>query len=106
MYKANLNYTWRKAMFNFNVNYIGSRPMTYLNDEYVPSYWMANLNLAYNFGQVGFAQNIKTTFGITNLFDSNYIGGIYGAASVSGDNNATLFVGSPRQYFGTVSAEF
>ncbi|MFT8354337.1 MAG: TonB-dependent receptor [Gluconobacter japonicus] len=106
MYKANLNYTWRKAMFNFNVNYIGSRPMTYLNDEYVPSYWMANLNLAYNFGQVGFAQNIKTTFGITNLFDSNYIGGIYGAASVSGDNNANLFVGSPRQYFGTVSAEF
>ncbi|MFT9095057.1 MAG: TonB-dependent receptor, partial [Gluconobacter cerinus] len=106
MYKANLNYTWRQAMFNFNVNYVGARPMTYLNDQYVPSYWQANLNLAYNFGKVGFAQNLKATFGITNLFDTNYIGGIYGAASVSGDNNANLFVAAPRQYFGTVSAEF
>lgn len=106
MYKANLNYTWRRAMFNFNVNYISSRPMTYLNDETVPPYWLANLNLAYNFGKIGFAQNLKATFGITNLFDTNYIGGIYGAASVSGDNNANLFVAAPRQYYGTVSAEF
>ncbi|GAN64408.1 TonB-dependent receptor [Acetobacter indonesiensis NRIC 0313] len=106
MYKANLNYTYKRAMFNFNVNYIGSRPMTYLNDQKIPSYWVANMNLAYNFGKIGFTQNLKATFGITNLFDSNYIGGVYGAASVQGDNNANLFVAAPRQFFGTVSAEF
>ncbi|WP_239021164.1 TonB-dependent receptor domain-containing protein [Novacetimonas hansenii] len=106
MYKANLNYTYKRAMFNFNVNYIGSRPMTYLNDEKIPSYWLANLNLAYNFGKIGFTHNLKTTFGITNLFNTNYIGGVYGAASVSGDDNANLFVAAPREFFGTISAEF
>ncbi|NHO32554.1 TonB-dependent receptor [Acetobacter sp. LMG 1636] len=106
MYKANLNYTWRRAMFNFNVNYIGSRPMTYMNDEKIPAYWLASTTLSYNFGKVGFAQNIHTSFGVTNLFNKNYISGVYGAASVNGDDNANLFVGAPREYYGTVSAEF
>ncbi|WP_395495937.1 TonB-dependent receptor domain-containing protein [Acetobacter sp. KSO5] len=106
MYKANLNYTYKRAMFNFNVNYIGSRPMTYMNDQSIPAYWLANMNFAYNFGKIGFAQNMKATFGITNLFDKNYIGGVYGSAAVTGDDNANLFVASPRQFFGTVSAEF
>lgn len=106
MYKANLNYTWRQVMFNFNANYIGSRPMTYLNDQYIPAYWVTNLNLAYNFGRIGFAQNLKATLGVTNLFNKNYIGGVYGAASVSGDDNANLFVAAPREYYGTISAEF
>ncbi|MFW7268417.1 TonB-dependent receptor domain-containing protein [Gluconacetobacter sp. Hr-1-5] len=106
MYKANLNYTWREVMFNFNANYISSRPMTYLNDESIPAYWVTNLNLAYNFGRIGFTQNLKATLGVTNLFNKNYIGGVYGAASVSGDDNANLFVAAPREYYGTVSAEF
>ncbi|WP_370648408.1 TonB-dependent receptor domain-containing protein [Acidomonas methanolica] len=106
MYKANLNYLYHHAMFNFNVNYVSSRPMTFLNDEYIPSYWVANLGLTYDFGKIGFARNLKASFQITNLFDANYIGGVYGAASVSGDDNANLFVAAPREYYGTISAEF
>lgn len=106
MYKANLNYTWRRAMFNFNVNYVGARPMTYLNDEYIPAYWLTNLNLGYDFGTIGFAHHLRATLGITNLFDANYIGGVYGAASVSGDDNANLFIAAPREAFGTIAAEF
>ncbi|WP_175576251.1 TonB-dependent receptor domain-containing protein [Novacetimonas hansenii] len=106
MYKANLTYTWHRAMFNFNATYTSRRAMTYTNDQYIPSYWTSNLNGSYNFGKVGFAQNIKTTFGITNLFNKNYIGGVYGAASVSGDDNANLYVAAPRMFFGSVSAQF
>ncbi|WP_243429496.1 TonB-dependent receptor domain-containing protein [Acetobacter sacchari] len=105
-YKANLNYTWRGAMFNFNVNYIGSRPMTYMNDEYIPAYWLATTSFAYDFGKIGFANNIKASFGITNLFNKNYISSAYGAASVSGDDNANLFVGAPREFYGTIAASF
>lgn len=106
MYKANLNYMWRGLMFNFNANYISSRPMTYLNDEHIPAYWVAGTNVSYRFSKVGFAHNLKAAFGVTNLFNKNYIGGVYGAASVSGDDNANLFVAAPREYYGTISAEF
>ncbi|BAK82750.1 TonB-dependent receptor [Komagataeibacter medellinensis NBRC 3288] len=106
MYKANLTYNWHRAMFNFNVTYTSRRAMTYTNDQYIPAYWTSNLNGSYNFGKVGFAQNIKATFGITNLFNKNYIGGVFGAASVSGDDNANLYVAAPREFFGSVSAQF
>lgn len=106
MYKANLAYTWRATQFNFNVNYISSRPMTFLNDLNIPSYWLANLTLAHDFGRIGFAEHFKASFGVTNLFDKNYIGGVYGAASVSGDNNSNLFVASPRQFIGSIAAAF
>ena len=106
MYKANLNYTYEGFMFNFNANYIGSRPMTYLNDEYIPAYWVTSLNVAYTFEKLGFAHNLKTSLGITNLNNANYIAGVYGAASVSGDDNANLFVGAPREFYGTIAAEF
>ncbi|WP_255376465.1 TonB-dependent receptor domain-containing protein [Acetobacter sp. DsW_063] len=106
MYKADLTYVWRQATFNFNVNYIGARPITFLNDEKVPAYWLASLGVGYNFGKVGFVHGIKTNFGITNLFNKNYIGGITGSAGISGDDNYNLFVAAPREFYGTVSAEF
>ncbi|WP_151199835.1 TonB-dependent receptor family protein [Kozakia baliensis] len=106
MYKANLAYHWGRASFNFNATYTSARPMTYMNDVHIPAYWTSNLNASYNFGKVGFAQNIKADFGITNLFNRNYIGGVYGAASVMGDDNANLYVAAPREFFGTISAQF
>lgn len=106
MYKANLNYRYNNATFNFNVNYLGSRPMTYLNDQKIPPYWLANMSMSYDFGAVSLTKNLRATFAITNLFNANYIGGVFGAASVSGDNNANLYVGSPREFYGSISAEF
>ncbi|WP_394367516.1 TonB-dependent receptor family protein [Ameyamaea chiangmaiensis] len=106
MYKANLTYSYKRATFNFNATYTSSRPMTYLNDVSIPAYWTTNLNLSYDFGGIGFAHDMKATFGITNVANQNYIGGVYGAASVSGDDNANLFVAAPRQFFGSVAAEF
>ncbi|KFL90049.1 TonB-dependent receptor [Acetobacter malorum] len=106
MYKADLTYNWHRATFNFNVNYLSSRPITFMNDQKVPAYWLGTLGLAYNFGKIGFAQNIKTNFGVTNLFNKNYIGGITGSAGISGDDNYNLFIAAPREFYGTVSAEF
>ena len=106
MYKANLTYTWKRATFNFNTTYTSARYMTYTNDEKIPAFWSSNLTASYDFGKIGFVQNFQTSFGVTNLFNQDYIGGVYGAASVSGDDNANLFVAAPRQFFGTVSAKF
>ncbi|MGI4957686.1 MAG: TonB-dependent receptor domain-containing protein [Janthinobacterium lividum] len=106
MYKTNLTYVWKRATFNVNATYTSARPMTYLNDEYIPAYWTSNLSMAYDFGHVGLSHDLKGSFGISNLFGQNYIGGVYGAASVSGDDNANLFVAAPREYFGTITASF
>jgi len=107
MYKADASYTYKKATVSFNVVYTSARPITYSNDVKVPAYWTGNLLATYDFGRLGFTQNLKATFGITNLFNGDYIGGIYnGSAQISGDGNAELFVAAPRQYMGTVSAAF
>ncbi|MCW4592376.1 TonB-dependent receptor [Gluconacetobacter entanii] len=106
MYKTNVSYNYKRATFNFNVAYTSSRYMTYTNDQKIPAYWSSNLNVSYDFGKIGFAQNIKSSFGISNLFNKNYLAGVYGAASVSGDNNPNLFVAAPREFFGTISASF
>ncbi|KXV79931.1 hypothetical protein AD953_00595, partial [Acetobacter malorum] len=90
----------------FNVNYISSRPIAFMNDQKIPAYWLGTLGLAYSFGKIGFAQNIKTNFGVTNLFSKNYIGGITGSAGIGGDDNCNLFIAAPREFYGTVSADF
>ncbi|WP_277877247.1 TonB-dependent receptor domain-containing protein [Acetobacter musti] len=106
MYTANVTYTWRKATFNFNTTYLSARPITYTNDVKVPSYWSSTLMASYDFGQIGFMRSLKASFMVNNLFNQNYIGGVYGAAAVSGDDNAILFQAPPRQYYGTISAQF
>ncbi len=106
MYKANVTYTWRRASFNFNTTYTSRRAMTYTNDQYIPAYWTSNINASYDFGKILFARGMKLSIGVTNLFNGDYIGGVYGAASVSGDDNANLFVAAPREFFGTIAAQF
>ncbi|MFS3136670.1 TonB-dependent receptor domain-containing protein [Gluconacetobacter sacchari] len=106
IYKTNASYTYRKFQVNFNATYTGRRPLSYVNDVYVPSYWVAGLSSTYTFGRVGFARHVQVSFGVTNLFNSTYIGGLgISGFPVSGDY-PTLFIGAPRQYFGTVSAQF
>lgn len=106
MYKANFNYTYHGVVFNFAATYNAKRPMTYTNDEYIPSYWTTDLTVSYDFVNIPHLRDLKISFGITNLANQNYIGGVYGAAAISGDDNANLFVAAPRQYFGTVAARF
>lgn len=106
IYKSNASYTYRKFRVNFNATYTGRRPLSYVNDVYVPSYWLVGLSSSYDFGHIGFAQHVQVSFGITNLFNSAYISGLgISGFPVSGDY-PTLFVGAPRQYFGTLSAQF
>ncbi|MFT9017873.1 MAG: TonB-dependent receptor [Acetobacter malorum] len=107
MYKANVNYTYRRASFNFNTTYSSAMAMTYTNDVKVPSYWTSSLMASYNFGKIGHSlQDLKVSFSVNNLFNQNYFGGLYGTAAMSGDNNAILYQAAPREYFGTISAEF
>lgn len=106
MYKATL--TYRRGNFEgmFNASYLGSRPLSYMNDVKVSPYWTENVTLSYNFGQIGFAKNLKASFSVYNLANEKYVSamGLFGYP-LSGDLQ-TLFVAPPRQFFGTISAKF
>ncbi|WP_415530402.1 TonB-dependent receptor domain-containing protein [Gluconacetobacter sp.] len=106
MYKILLAYSYKHATFSFNAAYTSSRYMTYTNDQKIPAYWTTNFNASYTLPHVGVMHDLKFSFGASNLFNANYLSGVYGAASVAGDNNANLFVGAPREFYGTVSAAF
>ncbi|MBB2205529.1 TonB-dependent receptor [Gluconacetobacter takamatsuzukensis] len=107
MYKVNVSYSWRNANVSFNTSYNSAMAMTYTNDVHVPSFWTSSLNASYNFGKIGRAlKNFKATFSVSNLFNQNYFGGLYGTAAMSGDDNPILYQAAPREYFGTISAEF
>ncbi|MFS3135365.1 TonB-dependent receptor [Gluconacetobacter sacchari] len=106
MYKAGVGYAFGNVTLNFNVNYMSRRPLSYVNDVHVPSYWLANLGASYDFGAVGVLRNLKASLNIYNLFDTTYIGGMGVAGFPMAGDLPTVFVGAPRQVFGTVSARF
>lgn len=106
MYKTSLSYAYRRARVTFNATYTGSRPLSYVNDTHVAPYWLAGLSASYNFGSIGFMKNFGINFNIYNLFNTTYVGGmgLFGYP-ISGDS-PTLFIGAPRQFFGSVHASF
>ena len=106
MYKAGLNYQYKNLRLNFNVNYIAKRPISYMNDAYAPAYWLANTGISYSLGELGFMKKLVFNFNVNNLFNRTYVSstGVFGY-SMSGDS-PTLFVGAPREFFGTVSGQF
>ncbi|GBQ23776.1 TonB-dependent receptor [Gluconacetobacter sacchari DSM 12717] len=107
MYKSSVDYTFRKLDAHFDVMYMGRRPFSYTNDVYVPGYWLASVGANYNFGKVGFAQNLTLSFNVTNLFNQVYVSEMGGEAgnAFQGDYES-LLMGAPRQYFGTLKAAF
>ncbi|WP_259650055.1 porin family protein [Gluconacetobacter diazotrophicus] len=104
MYKANVSYRYGNAKVNFNVNYMGKRYISYMNDAAVNGYWLASLSATYIFKTIPHLSQLEFNFGVYNLFNQEYIGGI-GGFSLSGDTQQ-LFAGAPRQFFGTLHARF
>lgn len=106
MYKANLTYRFHGAEAHFDANYSSRRYFSYVNDMSVAGYWMTSLGARYRFGNYGMLRNLTVDFNVYNLFNTSYISQIgENGFPLSGDFQSAL-AGPPRQYFGTVSAEF
>ncbi|QCE34924.1 TonB-dependent receptor [Acetobacteraceae bacterium] len=112
MYKTNVHYANGRLGFDLNVNYNSARNVTYSGDVRIPGYWTSELTGSYMLGRRGQENRLKLDFGITNLFNQHYVGGIQGATNVKGtsdyDNggNNNLYWAAPREFFGTVSVVF
>lgn len=118
MYKTRLSYNWSGASIWIDATRMGSRNFSYVGDSKAPAYWLANLGVDYRFDHIGqkihnlnFVQNLVLSLTISNLASTRYI-------STMGENgnplsNATgaysyqsFLLGAPRQFFGSIKAEF
>ena len=89
--------------------YTDERFITFVNDSQVEGFWVADASLAYDFGGVWRAKNLKAALNITNLFDEEYFASVGTNGFVASDPlglNYTLVTGAPRQVFATLTAEF
>ncbi|MBB2202123.1 TonB-dependent receptor [Gluconacetobacter tumulisoli] len=113
MYKASLSYRWRHADVHVDTNYMGTRNFSYTGDMRTPGYWLESLGARYHFGDMGkynrtfgFMKNLTFEFNVYNLTNTKYI-------ATTGENGnpmmgdyQSFLVGAPRQYYGTLRAEF
>ncbi|QCE33487.1 TonB-dependent receptor [Acetobacteraceae bacterium] len=112
MYKTNVHYLNGRMALDLNVNYNSKRSVTYTGDIKAPAYWSSELTASYMLGRQGAENRFKLTFGVTNLFGEQYIGGTYGAAALKGGpndddgGNTNMFWAAPREFFGSVNAVF
>lgn len=113
MYKSSLSYAYRGFDASIDASYMSQRNLSYTGDAKVPSYWLANFRMGYKFGNMGkyahslgFVQNLQLDFNIYNLTNQFYVATMgENGFPLSGDYQSFL-LGAPRQFFGSIRAEF
>lgn len=118
MYKSRLSYDFRKARFWVDASYTGARNYSYTGDLKAPSYWLVNLGADYRLGGLenyikgaSFVKNVVISFNISNLANKTYIATMgENANPMSLSSGAysyqSFLIGAPRQFFGSIRAEF
>lgn len=107
MYKGSISYHIGKLSAHVDGTYLSSRQLTYTNDLHVPGYFLANFGTRYDFGSVGPLKGLSASFNIYNLANKTYIATTNEAGNNFINNGFNYFLmGAPRQFFGTISANF
>lgn len=113
MYKGSISYTWHGVDMHVDTQYIGKRNFSYTGDMKVPSYWVETLGARYQFGnmgrfnkQLGFMKNLTFSFDIYNLTNRRYIATMGEEGNPMQGDYQSFLVGAPRQFFGSLKADF
>ncbi|KMQ93643.1 hypothetical protein RF55_6246 [Lasius niger] len=111
MYKTNVHYLNGRFGWDLNVNYNSAQNVTYTGDLKIPSYWSSEFTGYYLLGRRGKQNNVKLSFGVTNLFGQQYLtaGGETNLTAQGAGNNAgtaNLTWAAPRSFFGAVNVDF
>ena len=112
--KSELAYDNGAFYGKLGVDYVSKRYFTYTNDlaalgdgdGSVDSYTVLNLGLGYRFAKLGFGKNIAIQANVSNLTDEEYVSTIGSNGFGNSGDNQTFQVGSPRQFFVTLSGQF
>ena len=100
------SYHYKDWGSQFNITYMGHRYVSFTDDESESGYWLANFAIDRKIPLKGIVQSLDFSFNIYNVLNQKYI-------SVTGENGNPLsgdlqsfLIGAPRQYFGSIKAEF
>ena len=108
MYKTNLGYDNGQIFGSIGADYMSKRYYTYLNDASVPNRTLLNLSGGVRTKSLGFISEGTLQFGVNNLTNKTYISTVGSNGFTNSDPNGTaqtLLVGSPRQFFITLSGK-
>ena len=113
MYKGQLSYRWRDAELHADTQFIGQRNLSYTGDEKVPSYWLTNVGVRYDLTPLlnrgtaaGIIKNASLVFNVYNITNEHYIATMgQNGFPMQGDYQSVV-LGAPRQYFGSIQADF
>ncbi len=89
--------------------YTGRRYYTYTNDQSFAGVITFDLGLGYDFGAVGLFKGARLSLNVTNLTDKRYAANFDNSVFAPTDPAGTILVlhsSAPRQFFGTISANF
>ncbi|GBR54067.1 TonB-dependent receptor [Neokomagataea thailandica NBRC 106555] len=119
MYKTRLSYSWKNIETFIDAQYYGSRSYDYVGDFKISPYWMSDLGASYTLHDIALGspraphiQRLVFSFNIYNLANTVYVStmGQNGFTMDNQDgaafNNQSILIGAPRQFFGSVRAEF
>ncbi len=106
MVKSELGYDNSRVFAKLAVDYTGSRFYTYTNDQQVPAYTLVNLSAGYHWSDLGFAKKLTVQGNVYNLTDKQYVATVGSNGFKNAGDSATLQVGSLRQFFISVFAQF
>lgn len=106
MYKGSIAYEWRDWTMHIDGNYLSRRYITYTDDAKVPGYFLANVGARYRFGKLSVLKNVTASFNIYNLFNKTYVATTGELGNSFTGSPQTFLMGAPRQFFGTISADF
>lgn len=119
MYKTRLSYEWHNVQAYVDAQYYGRRSFDYVGDYKISSYWMSDLGLSYTLHDVGAStgrgfsvHQLVFSLNIYNLANTHYVSTMgqngYTMDNTDGNafNNQSILLGAPRQFFGSIKAEF
>ncbi|WP_255318274.1 TonB-dependent receptor [Neoasaia chiangmaiensis] len=112
-WKGQLAYSLHEAFFHIDAQYIGTRNLSYTGDEKVPAYWLANAGIRYDLTrllahrlQTRIVHKVTLDLNVYNLANEHYISTMgQNGFPLTGDYQSVV-LGAPRQFFGTISADF
>ncbi|WP_291366417.1 TonB-dependent receptor [Acetobacter sp. UBA5411] len=119
MYKTRLSYEWHNVLAYVDAQYYSRRSFDYVGDYKIAPYWMSDLGLSYTLHDVGASagrgfsvHRLIFSFNIYNLANTHYVSTMgqngYTMDNTDGNafNNQSILLGAPRQFFGSIRAEF
>jgi iron complex outermembrane recepter protein len=109
LYKTDIGYHKGGLFTDIDGDYMSTRYYTYVNDGSVPGRFLWNFKLGYMWDQASIFHDLKAQVNVYNILDKKYYASIGTNGFTNSDPNGTfqtLQVGSPREYFFTLTTSF